>query len=128
MKLTNLQMINIIGVFNTISNADLPIKLSYAISKKAKKLERELEPYNIERKKLISKNCTTDEEGNPIVEDNGNMHLKEECIEDFNIEHKELLDIEVEIDIHKIKEIDLLSSNINIAPAQLMTLDCIIEE
>lgn len=40
----------------------------------------------------------------------------------------ELLDIEIDINIHKFSKDDLFNSNCNITPAELMLIDYMIEE
>lgn len=56
------------------------------------------------------------------------MSLKEEHIEDYNRDIKELLSIENEMDIHMIKLDDLLNSDYNISPSELSAIDFMIEE
>ena len=76
----------------------------------------------------INKYGKKDEEGKLKVEENGIIHLKEEHIEDYNRDIKELLSIENEIDIHMIQLDDLLNSDYNISPAELMTIDFMIKD
>ena len=60
--------------------------------------------------------------------ENGIIPLKEEHIEDYNRDIKELLYIENEIDIHMIQLDDLLNSDYNISPSELMTIDFMIND
>ena len=130
MKLTlsNERIVNTIDVLGELNNAKLPVKVAYAITKNINKINSELKAYNKEKVKLIDKYAEKDEEGKLKVDENGNVPLKEEYIEDYNRDIKELLSIENEIDIHMIKLDDLLNSNYYISPAELPAIDFMIEE
>lgn len=126
MKLTNRKIVNTINSIGTVSNRSLPIKASYAISKNLLKLEKEAEIYNLEREKLLDKYSEKDEAGQRAVDKNGNVIIKKEHIEDWNREITELLDIEVEIDIHKF---DLaVLDHVEISPQELMAIDFMIND
>ena len=130
MKLTlsNERIVNTINALSKLNNAQLPIKVAYAISKNVNKIESELKVYNTEKAKLVNKYGEKDKEGKLKVGENGNVPLKEEHIEDYNRDIKELLSIENEMDIHMIKLDDLLNSDYNISPAELSAIDFMIEE
>lgn len=55
----NIEMVNAVNLLNEFVGKDkvVPVGLSVAISANIKNLLRELEPYDEERKKLISKNA-----------------------------------------------------------------------
>ena len=130
MKLTlsNERIVNTINTLGELSNAKLPVKVAYAITKNINKINTELKSYNEEKTKLINKYGEKDEEGKLKVEENGIIHLKEEFIEDYNRDIKELLSIENELDIHMIQLDDLLNSDYNISPMELMTIDFMIKD
>ena len=130
MKLTlsNERIVNTINALSKLNNAQLPIKVAYAISKNVNKIESELKVYNTEKAKLVNKYGEKDKEGKLKVGENGNVSLKEEHIEDYNRDIKELLSIENEMDIHMIKLDDLLNSDYNISPSELSAIDFMIEE
>ena len=127
MKLTlsNERIVNTINTLGGLSNAKLPVKVAYAITKNINKINVELEAYNKEKAKLINKYGEKDEKGKLNVNENGIIPLKEEHIEDYNRDIKELLSIENEIDIHMIQLDDLLNSDYNISPAELSAIDFI---
>ena len=130
MKLTlsNERIVNTINVLGELNNAKLPVKVAYAITKNINKINTELKAYNEEKAKLIDKYAEKDEEGKLKVDENGIIPLKEEHIEDYNRDIKELLSIENEIDIHMINLDDLLNSNYNISPADLSAIDFMIND
>ena len=128
LNLSNERVVNTINALSKLNNAQLPIKVAYAISKNANKIESELKVYNTEKAKLVNKYGEKDKEGKLKVGENGNVSLKEEHIEDYNRDIKELLSIENEMDIHMIKLDDLLNSDYNISPSELSAIDFMIEE
>lgn len=128
LKLSNEKIINTINVLGKLNNAQLPIKVAYAISKNINKIESELKVYNTEKEKLIDRYAKKDEEGKLKADEYGNVNIKEEHIEEWNKDVKELLSIENEIDIHIIQLDNLLNSDYNISPAELTAIDFMIEE
>ena len=128
LNLSNERIVNTINALSKLNNAQLPIKVAYAISKNVNKIESELKVYNTEKAKLVNKYGEKDKEGKLKVGENGNVPLKEEHIEDYNRDIKELLSIENEMDIHMIKLDDLLNSDYNISPSELMTIDFMIND
>lgn len=125
MKVSNQRIINIINGIGNILNMSMPVKASYAIKKNISKLEKELEAYNSERQGLLAKYAKKDEEGKIVVEGN-NIVIKEEYIADWNRDITELLNIELEIDVHKFN-IDYLN-NCEISVVELGIIDFMFEE
>lgn len=128
MKLTNRKIVNDAMFLSQITQKQLPIKISYSIAKNVSKIEKELEIYNSERKKLLDKYCTKDEDGENVIDENNQLIIDDENLSDWNNSINELLDIEIKIDIHKFKECDLLNSNCEMTPSELMLIDYMIEE
>lgn len=128
LNLSNERIVNTINTLGKLNNAQLPIKVAYAISKNVNKIESELKAYNAEKAKLIDKYAEKDEKGELKTNEIGNVILKEEHIEDWNRDIAELLSIENEIDIHMINLDDLLNSNYNISPSELSVIDFMIND
>lgn len=128
MKLSNEKIVNTINVLGNLNNAQLPIKVAYAVSKNINKIESELKAYNTEKAKLIDKYSEKDEEGKVISNEQGHVTIKNEDIEDWNRDINELLSIENEVDIHMIQLNDLLNANYNISPAELTLIDFMIND
>ncbi len=120
MKLSNEKLVNSIGVLNKLTNMELPIKLSYAISKNITKINGELVVYNKERQKLIEKYGEKDEEGKLKTKEDGTINILD--IDSFNKDLKEILDIETEVDIHVI-DLEKVDVDINITPGEIMLVD-----
>lgn len=124
MKLSNEKVINVVNGIGNILNMSLPVKASYAISKNMVKIEKEAEIYNKEREKLLSKYGKKNEDGALAVNEAGSVDI--ENVEGWNKDIKELLEIEVNIDIHKfsIHEIE----NCNMTAREIALIDFMIEE
>lgn len=83
-----------------------PVKLSFGISKNIKKLEREVEDYQKARIKICENLSNKDDEGKPsmIMKEDGTEVYDISDRELLNEEIEELLDTEVDIDIHMVEE------------------------
>lgn len=128
MKFTNRKITNDANLLGALTYKQLPIKVSYAIAKNISKIERELEIYNKERQKLLDKYCIKDDEGKNLIDENNQLKIADEHLEDWNKDINELLDIEIDIDIHKFNVNDLLNSNCEMTASELMLIDYMIEE
>lgn len=126
MKLSNRTIINTINAIGGARERALPIKASYAISKNLLKLEKEVEAYNLEREKLLKKYAEKDEEGEIKADELGNIKFVKKYKEKWNKEISELLDIEVEVDIHKF-DLSVLD-NVEMSVQELMAIDFMIQE
>lgn len=120
MKLSNEKLVNSIGVLSKLTNMELPIKLSYALSKNITKINIELAVYNRERQKLIEKYGEKDEESKLKTKEDGTINILD--IDSFNKDLKEILEIETEVDIHLI-DLEKVDADINITPGELMLTD-----
>lgn len=128
MKLTNRKIVNDANFLGALTNKQLPIKISYAIAKNISKIEKDLELYNKEKQKLVDKYCIKDEKGSNKIDENNQLKIADENLDDWNKSINELLDIEIDIDIHKFSINDLLNSNCEMTPSELMLIEYMIEE
>lgn len=127
-KLSNEKLVNSVQTLNILTQQQLPITISYAISKNIAKIEAELKIYNAEKQKLIEKYSVKDENGKTKVGEDGIIKIADEYIENWNKDIAELFAIENEIDIHQISISKLENSNFSIAPNQLRAIDYMITE
>lgn len=128
MKLSNERILNDAAALGSISNKELPVKVSYSIAKNINKIESELKIYSNEKQKLIEKYSEKGEDGKTLIDAENKIKIQDECLEDWNKDIEELLAIECEIDIHKFHIDELVNSNCNMTPAELMLIDYMIEE
>lgn len=124
MKLSNQKLLENVQKLSGVAQKQLPVKVSYAISKNISKIESELKVYDKERQKLIEKYGEKDEQDKVVVDEKGQIKFKDKDSWDKDI--KALLDIENEIDIHKFS-IDELNG-FNISPAELQAIDYMIDD
>ncbi len=85
------------------------IKIVYAIKKNKEKLLQLLKPYNESREELLEE-CKEKE-----VQSGGEIKIREDCLGKWNKAMEELLNIEVEVDIHTVKfsEVEGLALSLN---------------
>lgn len=106
----------------------LPSIVAYRIARNVKAIDKELEIYNEQRKKLLEEKANKDENGEPIMKDgpNGNYYdIPNDLMEQFNKELDGLQKETVDIDIKKvtIQEID----NAQLSAFQLNALEYMID-
>lgn len=85
---------------------EIPIKVSFAIAKTSKRLRDIVELIMEERKKLIIKHQATDNDGNRIEKENGNIKLISPA--NFSDDFDELMRQETEVDVHQINYEELM--------------------
>lgn len=109
-KMTNREIITAINRIVAMQNREAEnkekifgdrIKVLYAIKKNKGRLEHLLRPYNEAREELL------EECNKPDAQLHGELDIREDCLAKWNKEINELLDIEVDVDIHTIKLADL---------------------
>ncbi|WP_326514151.1 hypothetical protein [Clostridium intestinale] len=128
MKLTNKTIENSINSLARLSLMELPVKVSYAIAKNINKINKEIKVFNSERQKLIQKYSIKDKDGKPKINEDYTISIQEDLLEEWNMELNELLEIENDIDIHLIKEDDLINASCNISPSILIDVEYMIKE
>lgn len=107
MIMKNIDIVNRINGLGAVADLPLPVRLTYAIRKNAKKLESEYNDYFEEYTKLKEK--YKDDKESP------------ECTKELN----ELLNIEVDIEFHTVSESVL--DGFDITLQQMTALDFMIE-
>ncbi|ALS17742.1 MULTISPECIES: hypothetical protein [Clostridium] len=126
-KVTNREMESKVNILRKLSNMKLPVKVSYAIAKNINTIDKELKVFISERDKLIKEYAIKDEHGNPKVENNQYLFpdgKEEEC----NSKYAELLDIEVELQLREINVDDLINSNVDLTPNDMLELEFMLKE
>lgn len=127
MKITNRELQSKVQVLGMLSNKQLPVKVSYAIAKNINSINKELKIFETEKMKIIKNYAIKDEHGEPKIKDNKFVFIEgkeEECDKKYN----ELLDIEVEFIVREVNVNELLNSNVEFSPGELMELDFMILE
>lgn len=109
MKLKNIEIINRINGLGAVADLPLPVRLTYAIRKNAKKLEAEYNDYFEAYTALKEKH--KDDKESP------------ECSKEL----EELLNIEVDIELHMVPESIFDGASFEITLQQMTALDFMIE-
>lgn len=125
MKLTNNVIVNSIEALKNLSGKELDVKTSFKIAKNIKVIDEISNIFVEEKRKLVSKYGTKDKDGNLKVDDNGVAQIDKDNLEEWNRSYAELLEIENDINIEKIKLSDL---DIKVSPQELLAIEYMIEE
>lgn len=126
-KVTNRELESKVSTLRKLSNMKLPVKISYAIAKNIKEIDKELNIFLEEKMKLIKEYALKDEHGNPKVKDNQYIFpdgKEEEC----NSKYAELLDIEVELNLREVNADDLINSEVELTANELMEIEFMLNE
>lgn len=99
MKIKNSQMVSFMNGTQDIQKKRLPIKLGYAISKNIKLMEPAAAAYEDERKKVLDKHAEKDENGEFVIKNESYVILNQKA---YEAEMQELLEIENELELHKV--------------------------
>ena len=119
MKITNEMIEHILKPLGQLANMDLPVIPALKIAKNIKSIEEHSKPYFKIKNDLYKKYGERVKEGNQEA-----YKLKEENVDKFNIDLKELLNQENEIKIEKI----IITENFpNVKPIVLTVLDFMFE-
>lgn len=130
------KLINSTQSLGVIIGQQIPIAISFKISKMVKAINSEIEQYTASHKILCERFANKDSEGNAIILDlndkpvdkdqPGRYDIPENKLEEFKKENASLLSVEVNIPGNHVKVSQL--GNISIEPAHLMTLDWLFTE
>lgn len=127
MKLSNEKLVNSVEVLSKLINMNLNIKASYMIARNISIIEKEVSIYNSAREKLINKYGIKDEDGKLKLNENNTIQLKQDCLEEWNRDIKELLDLDVDVNIEELDREDLFKCNCDISPRELILIDFMIK-
>lgn len=125
-KVTLNDIFNATETFQMIMSQSLNGSLAFKIARLARELNKEMETFNEQRRKILDTYCVKDENGEIKQAENGTVQIIPEKISDFNEEFNNLLKTEVEINAAKIP-IDAID-NFNITPQQILTIEMFIDE
>ena len=122
--LTLKEIFNAVPFLREISNKEFPSSTAFKIALLIRELDKEIELFEIERTKIIYKNCEKDHNGNPVLLENGNIKLLEHKIEEATTELNTLFKNQVEINAEKIPI--LAFNSIELTPEQAINLEAIV--
>lgn len=117
---------NILNSFVVLSEKQLPIKVSYKLSKLIKLLSKEYGIFEESRLKLVNIYGEKDEKGELKVRENGLADIIEDKRNDFNRDYNDLINLEIEIEFDQFSIDDF--GDISIAPKDLINIGLFIKD
>ena len=106
----------------TLMAAQLPIAISYRLSRAVKQINAELKEFYASHKILLEKYGEHDEQGQLIIDrENNSIPINSEYQAIFQEEMSKLLAVEISIDIEPINLLEL--TNVNISAQELYWLE-----
>lgn len=97
MKLKMKELFGKDQAFEEINKLVLPGKVAFAIARIQRAVNQELETFYASRMETVKRYADKDENGEVIVNDNGNIHISDEYVQAVNKELEEVLMEEVEL-------------------------------
>ena len=120
------EMINIYGTLNELMSKNFSGKNAFNIARLARELNKELETFDQARKQVVDRYTLRDSDGNPVVDEQGNIKVIPDKVEECNQDFSTLLNSQLEINAPKLDE-SILTEIGDITPAQAMALEPIID-
>lgn len=120
------EMINIYGTLNELMSKNFSGKNAFNIARLARELNKELETFDQARKQVVDKYTLRDSDGNPVMDEQGNIKVIPDKVEECNQDFSTLLNSQLEINAPKLDE-SILTEIGDITPAQAMALEPIID-
>lgn len=120
------EMINIYGTLNELMSKNFSGKNAFNIARLARELNKELETFDQARKQVVDKYTLRDPDGNPVMDEQGNIKVIPDKVEECNQDFSTLLNSQLELNAPKLDE-SILTEIGDITPAQAMALEPIID-
>ena len=118
---------NYIGLIELVNKKEkYPVKFSFAITKNLKMLEGLNGDFETERNKYLDQYNVKDENGEPAYKSTGRIDIAKEYEKDWQDAVQELLDIDVDINVHKISLSEL--NGVSISAGDLLSCDFMLNE
>ena len=111
--------------FNKIMQQSFKGSLAFKIARLARELDTEMKTFNEERQKIIQKYGNKDENGELIIDENGNVKFDNANIEEINQDFSSLLETELEINADKLPMDSI--DNFEITPQEMLNIEVFFE-
>ena len=95
-------ILNASETFNTIMQQSFKGSLAFKIARLARELNKEMETFNEERQKILTRYCVKNENGELKTNEDGTVQVEPSEIANFNEEFQALLNTSVEINADKL--------------------------
>lgn len=84
---------------NELIQKPLKIRTAYKIARLAREIQKELELFETTKVSLVKKYGELDENGNPVILENGNYKIKNESSKEFLTEYQDMLTQKISLNI-----------------------------
>ena len=84
---------------NELIQKPLKIRTAYKIARLAREIQKELELFETTKVSLVKKYGELDENGNPVILENGNYKIKNESSKEFLAEYQDMLTQKISLNI-----------------------------
>ena len=118
-------VVNATETFTKIMQQSFKGSLAFKIARLARELDKEMQTFNEERQKIIQKYGNKDENGELIVDENGNVKFDNANIAEINQEFSSLLETELEINADKLPMDSI--DNFEITPQEMLNIEVFFE-
>lgn len=118
-------LLNVIPVLRELLNKPFKGATAFKLARLMRELDKETTLFEESRQKLAEKYGERDENGNLVLDENGNIQLQVDKLEECNAEMLGLLNTTIEVNADKIP-IEAFD-DIDIAPAQVMAIDTLVD-
>lgn len=125
-ELTVKEVMESVGVLNEIMEQPFHGALAFKISRIIRELRKEVESFNAERDKIIRVFSEKDENGKPVLLENGNIKIRSDLVKECNDEFEKLLGTSIEINAEKL-DLDELDE-IEITPKKMESILVLVDD
>lgn len=125
-ELTVKEVMESVGVLNEIMEQPFHGALAFKISRIIRELRKEVESFNTERDKIIRVFSEKDENGKPVLLENGNIKIRSDLVKECNDEFEKLLGTSIEINAEKLDLNEL--DEIEITPKKMESILVLVDD
>lgn len=118
-------LLNVIPVLRELLNKPFKGATAFKLARLMRELDKETTLFEESRQKLAEKYGERDENGSLVFGENGNIQLQADKLEECNAEMLGLLNTTIEVNADKIPMEAF--DDINLAPAQVMAIDTLVD-
>lgn len=119
-------IVNSIDTFQVIMQQSFKGSLAFKIARLARELNKEMETFSEQRRKIVNEYSLKDENGEIKADENGNIQITPDRIQEFNTEFTNLLNTEVEINADKLPMDSI--DDFEVSPQQMLNIEMFFEE
>lgn len=125
-NITVSEMINVYNTLNGMMNKNFSGRNAFNVARLMRELNKEMETFDKARMQVVNKYTLRDDNGNPSMDEQGNVRVIPDKVEECNAEFSTLLNSKLELNAPMLDE-SVLAEIGDITPAQAMALESIID-